>query len=260
MPNVGRPSGGCHSCKRMKVRCDEERPSCRRCIGANRSCPGYGPVSDVFRRANVASKGRFVTLSTAKTPAIAATRDPTATETSLAHRPLPVDWEACGVSMFIHHYTIPDLDPVYGGYMPSLPEFYSANTGVGYLRNAMLAVSQALLAHDAKSEPMFLKAREYRAQAFRDLRPALLDEHEAISDHVLLALFLLERFEVGPAFLCSASATCKINLLNPASSYSVERINQQRCGTTTQRAFQHCCISVVTLSLKHPSGNNSCAG
>ncbi|ORY11825.1 C6 zinc finger domain protein [Clohesyomyces aquaticus] len=40
---------GCHTCKTRKVKCDERRPSCRRCACAGRECEGYG-VWDNFHR------------------------------------------------------------------------------------------------------------------------------------------------------------------------------------------------------------------
>ncbi|KAJ5833024.1 hypothetical protein N7474_001335 [Penicillium riverlandense] len=32
---------GCAICKSRRVKCDEERPSCRRCVSTGRDCPGY---------------------------------------------------------------------------------------------------------------------------------------------------------------------------------------------------------------------------
>ncbi|KAH8651420.1 hypothetical protein BX600DRAFT_102439 [Xylariales sp. PMI_506] len=39
-----RSRSGCGSCKARHVKCDETRPSCRRCVATGRSCPGY-PVT-----------------------------------------------------------------------------------------------------------------------------------------------------------------------------------------------------------------------
>ena len=33
--------GGCTTCKRRRVKCGEERPSCKRCLNGNRQCEGY---------------------------------------------------------------------------------------------------------------------------------------------------------------------------------------------------------------------------
>lgn len=34
---------GCYTCKKRKVKCDEEKPHCARCIKTGRKCDGYGP-------------------------------------------------------------------------------------------------------------------------------------------------------------------------------------------------------------------------
>ncbi|KAF5536713.1 C6 zinc finger domain-containing protein [Fusarium phyllophilum] len=39
---IRRVKTGCYTCKGRKVKCDEQRPSCRRCISTGRKCSGYG--------------------------------------------------------------------------------------------------------------------------------------------------------------------------------------------------------------------------
>lgn len=41
MVNPGHPSGACIVCKARRVRCDEGRPSCSRCMKSKRACLGY---------------------------------------------------------------------------------------------------------------------------------------------------------------------------------------------------------------------------
>ncbi|KAF2878480.1 hypothetical protein BDV95DRAFT_479319 [Massariosphaeria phaeospora] len=45
-PSTRKPSGrsksGCRTCRIRKVKCDEGRPACRRCISTGRVCDGYG--------------------------------------------------------------------------------------------------------------------------------------------------------------------------------------------------------------------------
>lgn len=40
MVNLG-PSKGCHTCKQRRVKCDEGKPACQRCIRIGRECGGY---------------------------------------------------------------------------------------------------------------------------------------------------------------------------------------------------------------------------
>ena len=50
-PHLSR-SGGCLSCRRMKVKCDQQLPGCLRCRKAHRVCPGYREEVDNFRSMN----------------------------------------------------------------------------------------------------------------------------------------------------------------------------------------------------------------
>ncbi|KAF8863511.1 hypothetical protein BDZ45DRAFT_102262 [Acephala macrosclerotiorum] len=40
---------GCRTCKIRRVKCDEEKPECRRCIKFGIPCDGYGPVASVSK-------------------------------------------------------------------------------------------------------------------------------------------------------------------------------------------------------------------
>ncbi|KAH8703195.1 hypothetical protein BGW36DRAFT_83850 [Talaromyces proteolyticus] len=41
MPNTGQPSFGCYNCRQRRIRCDLERPQCRRCLINGQTCRGY---------------------------------------------------------------------------------------------------------------------------------------------------------------------------------------------------------------------------
>jgi len=47
---MGRLSRGCLRCRQRRVRCDEERPSCRRCLHRNEVCEGYRDESSLIFR------------------------------------------------------------------------------------------------------------------------------------------------------------------------------------------------------------------
>ncbi|KAJ9608862.1 hypothetical protein H2200_006633 [Cladophialophora chaetospira] len=44
-PFLSKTRTGCLTCKVRKVKCDEEKPACRRCTSTGRKCDGYAPVS-----------------------------------------------------------------------------------------------------------------------------------------------------------------------------------------------------------------------
>lgn len=41
MVNTGKPSGGCNLCRARRIKCDETKPACLKCMRAKRQCPGY---------------------------------------------------------------------------------------------------------------------------------------------------------------------------------------------------------------------------
>ncbi|OCT53948.1 hypothetical protein CLCR_09932 [Cladophialophora carrionii] len=44
-PFLSKTRTGCLTCKVRKVKCDEEKPACRRCTSTGRKCDGYAPAS-----------------------------------------------------------------------------------------------------------------------------------------------------------------------------------------------------------------------
>ncbi|MDI1493588.1 MAG: hypothetical protein OHK93_005379 [Ramalina farinacea] len=46
----GKPSGGCANCRKRKIKCDELRPACSRCLNTRRVCPGYVARFDLVLR------------------------------------------------------------------------------------------------------------------------------------------------------------------------------------------------------------------
>ncbi|KAJ5404321.1 hypothetical protein N7509_004192 [Penicillium cosmopolitanum] len=50
MVYCGKPSKGCHMCRKRKIRCDQGRPACDQCIRTKRECPGYRDQLDLIFR------------------------------------------------------------------------------------------------------------------------------------------------------------------------------------------------------------------
>lgn len=41
MVNTGKPSGACGVCRERRIRCDEAKPACLKCVRSGRICSGY---------------------------------------------------------------------------------------------------------------------------------------------------------------------------------------------------------------------------
>ncbi|KAL2072929.1 hypothetical protein VTL71DRAFT_10253 [Oculimacula yallundae] len=48
--SLGRATTGCITCKIRRVKCDERKPSCRRCTSTGRKCDGYAPAKPTSAR------------------------------------------------------------------------------------------------------------------------------------------------------------------------------------------------------------------
>lgn len=46
----GKPSRGCRTCRQRRIKCDEEKPTCKRCEKSRRDCGGYRPEFEIVHR------------------------------------------------------------------------------------------------------------------------------------------------------------------------------------------------------------------
>ncbi|KAL7962807.1 hypothetical protein V8C34DRAFT_269948 [Trichoderma compactum] len=56
---------GCLTCKKRRVKCDEARPSCERCVSTGRVCDGYGIWDSISKAPGKLKDGRASALSNA---------------------------------------------------------------------------------------------------------------------------------------------------------------------------------------------------
>ncbi|KAH8819764.1 hypothetical protein F5884DRAFT_25425 [Xylogone sp. PMI_703] len=64
---------GCKTCKIRRIKCDEQKPSCQRCLSTGRKCDGYG-IWSLSRPSNLV-KHQSLSKYNAPVPIIAATQD-----------------------------------------------------------------------------------------------------------------------------------------------------------------------------------------
>ncbi|KAK3314841.1 hypothetical protein B0H66DRAFT_605759 [Apodospora peruviana] len=50
MVYLGRPSLGCRTCRSRRIKCDEGKPTCKRCAKSKRECGGYRPEFEIMHR------------------------------------------------------------------------------------------------------------------------------------------------------------------------------------------------------------------
>ncbi|KAI3325739.1 hypothetical protein HD806DRAFT_552992 [Xylariaceae sp. AK1471] len=193
---------GCYACRRMKVKCDEEKPQCRRCTKAGRVCPGYRDVSQVvFRSMNAELSSKAETSYSSRTHAAIATPDHagevSAAPISLAPRLLiqpSENWEMKATSHFLHNYSFaPTKDAP--GYLEFLPDLLRRNSNSRHLKSAVLAAGLASLANITSLGHLEHIAKKRYGETLKSISMALRDPIEARSDAVLAAVFLLQLCE-----------------------------------------------------------------
>ncbi|KAH8699043.1 putative C6 finger domain protein [Talaromyces proteolyticus] len=225
MVYCGKPSAGCGACRARKVKCDQTRPACNRCIKANRDCPGYRDhLSLLFRDQSraVARKAKSATpdSSSASSPV----RQPSAANPSLplkgtvgvhspASTPDELDFSSDVVvnSIPSHPFTVnrkfeaacfffDSFAWLYSGVMKWCDPYgdTSSTTPLGKkaMMNAIASVGMANLSSIQGSHSLRVSAwREY-AEALKWTNAAISDRTQVTEDTTLAAILCLSLFEI----------------------------------------------------------------
>ncbi|KAH8878940.1 hypothetical protein GQ53DRAFT_756333 [Thozetella sp. PMI_491] len=165
------PSRGCYSCKRRRKKCDETRPSCLRCIRANRTCCGYEhagvhwlyhyPANSIGELPPPISAARKCTLPARKpipgTDIIPV--DALPPETTRAQSDLLSLW-----SFFYDYCVIPANHDLSRGFLSNLEPLTNR---LGYDSDLVRACQAIALGHHGKilSRPLFTERAEQKYEA-----------------------------------------------------------------------------------------------
>ena len=205
MPNVGKHSTGCFSCRRMKVRCDETKPSCLRCMRGKRLCPGY---SDGFVSVYPALKKKKIRQK-AKSTSPKSSPSPSKDQSCLADighrtwlswpRDTTEEWYDRSIKFFFYTntHTRTQISGRVRRYLDLFEDHCSRSTSSAYLNEAL---KSAALANMAPRVPHVKwisdRAAVHHGKALEGIRKALGNDLSARSDDMLMALWCLEKAEV----------------------------------------------------------------
>ncbi|KAL1793176.1 hypothetical protein ACET3X_008158 [Alternaria dauci] len=212
MPNVGRPSPGCKTCRDRRIRCDQKRPSCSQCLRAGKECHGYrDPVSLMFKNEShvVAKKAekRYEELAKSKEPTTPWRRGEPAKTRSMQRmypvrippsagtivQPSPnVDARAQGY--FLANYA-GTADFPQGGQFEWIPQLLSRPDVEGSLRESFRALSLAVFSNAVKSPAVMQKARIAYVSALEETNKALISHETAVKDSTVVSVILLGLYE-----------------------------------------------------------------
>ncbi|KAI3318857.1 hypothetical protein HD806DRAFT_511171 [Xylariaceae sp. AK1471] len=214
----GRFSTGCKRCRQRKVKCDENRPSCRRCYIYGKPCPGYTDQFH-FRFDKTASKQESSSPSQrrreeSQTPCPPqsqpqpqpqpqpqlqkASGDQDVVQThvmSSAIMPqLGVSYDHVSLCYFVRRFVTPDEDDNLPGHLSFLPSLYN-HDGNGVLELATLSVAQMAAYNQFGGDKFRIQSYQNYGRAVRALRKTIQIEDEVTDDRVLAAVLLLCMFK-----------------------------------------------------------------
>ncbi|GKZ26401.1 hypothetical protein AbraIFM66951_003163 [Aspergillus brasiliensis] len=195
MVNHG-PSGGCVTCKKRRVKCDESKPACQACQRLNLPCGGYKPKPVRIRFKDQTSKfgseraSMEVVRQQQWVPSLRSLAEPDP-----------------AVPFFIRHYAIMGRDmKSTRGFFEILGPVYASQQQNSALSLAVSAVASEILSrwrHECSSRA----SRETYAQAIKSLRNTIQDRKEWGNPATLLAVLALQFYENLAVIYGSHAAT-----------------------------------------------------
>ncbi|KAK6336852.1 hypothetical protein TWF718_009640 [Orbilia javanica] len=227
----GKLSTGCFCCRKRKIKCDEGRPNCRRCVIAGIECPGYRE-GFVIRSENFRAQQRVLrasqksarqSLTESKTAnsidsppseklncsqiqprsPIRPSRSPSttlrplsATASTQLYASVPTPWENVALAFFIDQHVLKSrLCPLGTGHLEFLPDLYNAVADTSCLKSAVLATAYLSFFNHTGSPCLDIMARSARSCALRTVYTALQSPDSAAKDETLVAIMLLSLFD-----------------------------------------------------------------
>lgn len=236
---MGRLSRGCFKCRQRRVRCDQGRPSCQRCIKRNEVCEGYRDEATLtFRHetVKVMQQARIAAAVYSIPPASISSRrrsrsvdgrspvsltGPVGSShlapdeaISLRNLPTPYPWlkqmpdhvqihkEDQVVDQFMDKYVMyPCNESSSPGFLEHLPSlFKEVNVEGRYaLRWAVRAASYAEAARDSEGGHIAQKALHCYGEALSALGESLAERGKTPDDYDLMTIVILDLFEARRA-------------------------------------------------------------
>ena len=271
MPNSGRPSRGCHACRTRKIKCDETRPSCQRCLTTDRVCPGYRDTSDLtFRDMRSTAERKVQTRVRERTNQRQAEEDSLSTP-SISRRPslqkerssstntsaiigrtsasispdragpslsgvpkaVDLDWKSLSLDHFFLDYVlrVRRIGSM-PGHLDFLPEMCREQPRNSCLMEGLYAVALARIAKQSSLTHFAMQARRSYGRALTLLNAALRDTKQAKQDSTLTTVSMLSMYEVRRIHECD-KRRAKENFRSSAG------INLNQFGSLTMPVGYH---------------------
>ncbi|KAI0419670.1 hypothetical protein F5X98DRAFT_334648 [Xylaria grammica] len=207
----GRFSTGCKRCRQRKVKCDEGRPSCRRCNIYGKPCPGYSDQFHFrFDKASSNQEGSSSSRRRQNAPQAPSQSQPrpqkaagnqSAVQPAGSLAPLPsiapqleVSYDQVSLCYFVSRFVTPAENDSLPGHLSFLPGLFN-HDGQGLLELATLSVAQMAAYNQFRGDKFRLQSYQNYGRALQVLRKTIQSEDEVTDDRVLAAVLLLCTFK-----------------------------------------------------------------
>ncbi|CZR60782.1 uncharacterized protein PAC_10678 [Phialocephala subalpina] len=235
MVNTGKPSTGCHMCRKRRIKCDEGRPGCMRCQKSKRACPGYrDPLQlRLSGGAKSAKKQRYGCTEGYDSPDIfsrvflPAEVSPISNQENVINSingflkdmnrfckpnltfPLtpPVE-ERATCFFFANHVLLPKQETHGRGHIDWAIHFGRLEKVNSPFQLALSAASLACYGARSKTKSLLPKAHHQYIKSLKGINAALLDHEAAMDDSILASILLLVSFEQVTLFEMSLNGWC----------------------------------------------------
>ncbi|KAH7129804.1 hypothetical protein B0J13DRAFT_482093 [Dactylonectria estremocensis] len=206
----GRFSTGCLRCRQRKVKCDETKPSCRRCYIYGKVCLGYTDQFQFrYKSANTKPGERPScptrikstvpmheqgTTSPGQVRYRRAGSDDQVEQYQLRHQAIlrhpEVSYDQVSLCYFVRRFVSPDEADGFPGHLSFLPDLFDHDKH-GLLETATLSVAQMAAYNQFGGDKFRLQSYRNHGRSIRMLQDAIQREDQVTDDKVITAILLL---------------------------------------------------------------------
>ncbi|RGP73147.1 hypothetical protein FLONG3_6463 [Fusarium longipes] len=180
MVNPGKPSRGCTTCKKRKIKCDQSTPACTQCKTAGWNCPGPSNPVAIFRNKTATDIARRNGVEIGALTSASGSEN--VREPDTWKRPVSPPVRDRATTFFIRHHEY-------------LPVLIRNQPAFGLFSTIVAAAGFAALSLAGNVSEWRCEAFRLYQTAVRQLQSALRDPIQRVSDETLGAVLLMGTFE-----------------------------------------------------------------
>ncbi|KAK3321233.1 hypothetical protein B0T19DRAFT_262254 [Cercophora scortea] len=268
----GKPSRGCRTCRTRRIKCDEAKPTCKRCEKSKRECLGYRPEFEIVHRDQTRSTVRRMRRAVSQqrqqeqqyyllTPSHSPPPQLFQSSSRQTQSPSPVPAPTIPIGQraachFASNFILVPLDSHAQGFMDYLVPLLDAEPPGSALSYAFNSCAFALLGNRSRADNMDLAKRSLKEHtlALARTHAALGDPATATTDATLAAVLMLCLYETITAVKESRMLAWRSHIMGAVHIIKTrgrEEICRTKTGTILFNSVRHQLIS-RTLSAGIP--------